>query len=197
MKKGLNVKDLINVGLFSVLSILFTFVGGMIGFIPFLMPIVPLVAGILVGPVNMLFATKIKKVGMIAIQQTVMGLLFFATGHGIWSLLFAPIGIVIAEYIMKKGNYTSINHARWAFSFTTVSFVGNWIPVFFAREKYIKQLIDMGYGAEYAQKMMSVMPSWFFVPLILIGFIGMYIGCTIGIKILKKHFVKAGMIKDV
>ena len=36
----LNVRDLVNVGLFSVLIFIATFLSGMIGFIPVLMPVV-------------------------------------------------------------------------------------------------------------------------------------------------------------
>ncbi|MEG2418038.1 MAG: MptD family putative ECF transporter S component, partial [Eubacterium sp.] len=75
--------------------------------------------------------------------------------------------------------------------------LGNWIPIFFAREKYIEQMLLMGYGQEYADKMMGVLPNWSLVPITLLGILGTYIGCTIGIAILKKHFVKAGMIKGV
>ena len=47
----LNVRDLVNVGLFSVLIFIATFLSGMIGFIPVLMPVVPFVYGIVSGPV--------------------------------------------------------------------------------------------------------------------------------------------------
>lgn len=40
---------------------------------------------------------------------------------------------------------------------------------------------------------MSVMPTWSFVPIVALGVLGAYLGCTLGIKILKKHFIKAGM----
>ena len=51
----LNVRDLVNVGLFSVLIFIATFLSGMIGFIPVLMPVVPFVYGIVSGPVYMLY----------------------------------------------------------------------------------------------------------------------------------------------
>ena len=41
---------------------------------------------------------------------------------------------------------------------------------------------------------MSVLPQWALVPMTILGMIGTFIGCTIGISILKKHFVKAGMV---
>lgn len=197
MHKKLDVKDLINTGLFTVLIFIFTFIAGMIGFIPIFMPIVPFVTGIFTGSLYMLFATKIKTAGMLFIVQIILSLIFVAMGHGPWTLITAVIAGVLGELVLKKGGYVSIKYARLAFVVATLSGFGNWIPVFFAREKYIEQIIHMGYGQEYADKMMSVLPSWSLLPITALGMLGMYIGCTIGITILKKHFVKAGMIKGV
>lgn len=197
MKKGLDVKDLINVGLFTVLIFLFTFAGGMIGLVPVMMPFVPFICGLLAGPVYMLFAAKIKKPGMLFIQQMLIALVFIATGHGPWGLLTAPIGALLGEWMLKKGDYASIKHARRAFVLSTLSGLGNFLPIFFTREAYVKHLLDSGYGQEYADKMMRAMPNWSLAPIVLLGLIGVYIGCTIGIAILRKHFVKAGMVEGV
>ena len=69
----------------------------------------------------------------------------------------------------------------------------NLIPIYFARDTYLQSLIAQGYGAEFAEKLLSVMPNWSFIPIVLLGMLGGYIGCSIGIKILNKHFKKAGM----
>lgn len=66
----LNVRDLVNVGLFSVLIFIATFLSGMIGFIPVLMPVVPFVYGIVSGPVYMLYFTKIKKAGCFSFRRS-------------------------------------------------------------------------------------------------------------------------------
>ena len=63
--KRLNVRDLVNIGLFSILIFITTFIGGMIGFVPNLIPATTFVAGLVSGPVYMLYSTKIKKVGMV------------------------------------------------------------------------------------------------------------------------------------
>lgn len=193
----LNVKDLINIGLFSVLIFIALFAGGMLGFIPVLMTIVPFVSGVVAGPVYMLYSTKIHKKGMLFTQQMILALVFLATGHGPWIILTSIVAGILGEYILKKGEYKSINYARKAFSVSAIYFMGNWIPVFLTRDAFIKQLIDTGYGIEYANKLISVLPNWSFIPLILSGVVGTYIGCSIGIKMLKKHFVKAGMIAEV
>ena len=192
----LNVKDLINVGLFTVIIFMATFVSGMVGFIPVLMPIIPFIGGIITGPIYMLYSTKIKKVGMFFITQMIISFMFIVTGHGFWILLTAVLGALVTEYILKKSEYKSPKKARLAFALgVTISGLGNWIPIFFAREQYYEKMISQGYGKEFADTMMSVLPLWAFVPVVLLGMLGIYIGCTIGISILKKHFEKAGMIE--
>lgn len=197
MKKKLDVKDLINIGLFTVLTFIFTFIGGMIGFIPILIPLVTFMGGLLSGPISMLFATKIKTRGMLLIEQLIIAILFVVMGHGPWMLLTALVGGMLGEILLEKGSYCSVKYARLAFTAASLAGIGNWIPIFFARDKYIEQMLQMGYGQDYAERMMSVLPNWSFVPIAILGMIGAYIGCTVGIAILKKHFVKSGMTKGV
>ncbi len=194
-KKSLTVRDLINAGLFSVLTFIVTFLTGMIGFIPILMPFIPLATGITTGPVNMLYATRIKKAGMLVIQQFLIGFVFLLTGHGFWIVLTSVLCAIVAEFVLAKGGYKSINAARWAFCITSIGVLGSFIPIFIGREQYIQYLIDSGYGKEYAHKMMAALPTWSLLPVMIGAVIGAYIGCSIGIVILKKHFVKAGMVQ--
>lgn len=193
----LNVRDLVNAGLFSVLIFITTFLSGMIGFVPILIPVVPLVYGIVSGPVYMLYSTKIKKAGMIFIQTIVITLAFVATGHGPWVLLTAVAAGLLGEAVLRKGRYKSVKYARLAYTVQSIYGLGNWLPIYFARDAYIRQMLDMGYGEEYTQEMMSVLPNWTLPILVILTMLGAYIGCTIGIKMLKKHFVKAGMAEEV
>ena len=48
---------------------------------------------------------------------------------------------------------------------------------------------------EFIDKMLSVMPNWIIVVMAIVGIIGAYIGCSIGMAFLKKHFKKTGMEK--
>lgn len=187
------VRDLVNAGVFSLLIIMATWCGGMIGFIPVLMPIVPFACGIFSGPVFMLYSTKINKFGMILIMGVIFGLVFSMSGHG--AIVFPLIIILslICEYVLKKGGYKSIKTARLTYIIFMIFGAANLLPIYIARDSYAKSLIDQGYGVEYTEKLLSVMPTWSFLPVVILGMIGGYIGCTIGVKILKKHFKKAGM----
>lgn len=191
----LSVKDLINAGMFSLLVAITLFIGGMIGFLPILMPLVPFVCSFVSAPVFMLYSAKIKKPGMVSVLAVVIILMFALSGHGIYIAMLGIVTGVIAEWILRKGDYRSAKCARLAYSVFTLCLGGNLIPIYFMRDAYRVQLIAKGYGAEYADAMFAVLPTWSFLPVTLLGGVGAFLGCTLGMKMLKKHFRKAGMVE--
>ena len=191
--KKFGIRDLVNAGVFSLLTVMATWCGGMIGFIPVLMPLVPFACGLVSGPVFMLYSTKIDKFGMVLIMGIVFGLVFSMSGHGAIVLPAIIILSLICEMILKSGGYKSIKTARLSYTVFMIFAAANLIPIYFARDAFVQSLIDRNYGAEYVNKLLSVMPTWSFIPVVLVGMLGGYIGCSIGIKILNKHFKKAGM----
>lgn len=193
--KILNVKDLINAGLFSVLILFFTFVCGMVAHSPVTMPFLPFLIGVVTGPVYMLYSTKITKPGMIIIQQFILGLVFLATGHGVFVIGTVIIFAILAELVIRKDNYKNLNAKRLAFSITPLGVTGNFVPLLISRDKVYQRLV-MHRGVEFANKFMNAMSYKVIVPCILLAVVGGFIGCTIGIHLLKKHFVKAGMLKE-
>lgn len=194
MDSRFKVRDLINAGLFSLLVVTFFWCGGMVGFIPVLMPVVPFFAALVSAPVFMLYTTKIDKFGMVLILGVVVGLVFFISGHGVYGLPGTLALAFVAELILKKGRYKSVHASRWAYTIFCIFAAFNLLPIYLGREQYVQKLIDMGYGKEFADKILSVLPQWSFLPIVILGCIGGYIGCTLGIKILNKHFRKADMI---
>ena len=191
----MNVKDLINTGLFTVLIGLATMLTSFVGLLPFLMPFIPVFVGLVTGPIFMLYATKIRKPGMFFICELLCGCLFGLAGHGLWTILSYSVGGLIGEFFLRKGNYTSINGARWAISLASISCFGQMLPMYISRVAYEQTLIQQ-YGAEFAEECLKWMPMWSFFPILILAVVFTFIGCTIGIKMLKKHFVKAGMVKE-
>lgn len=196
MKNKFGIRDLVNAGVFSLLTLMATWCGGMIGFVPVLMPLVPFFCGLLSGPVFMLYSTKINKFGMMLIMGVIFGLVFSMSGHGAITFPLIIIFSLLAEYVLKKGNYKSKKYARLSYVVFMLFGASNLLPIFLARDAYIKSMITKGYGVEYTEKFMSVMPTWSFLPIVILGMIGGYIGCTIGIKILNKYFKKQEWIDE-
>ena len=191
----MNVKDLINTGLFTVLIGLATMLTSFVGLLPFLMPLIPVFVGLVTGPIFMLYATKIRKPGMFFICELLCGCLFGLAGHGLWTILSYSVGGLIGEFFLRKGNYTSNNGARWAISLASISCFGQMLPMYISRVAYEQTLIQQ-YGAEFAEECLKWMPMWSFFPILILAVVFTFIGYTIGIKMLKKHFVKAGMVKE-
>ena len=107
MSNKLNTKDLINIGIFTAIYFAVFYVTGMIGYIPICEVLVPLLLPLVTGIPFMLFLTKIDKFGMVTIMGIIVSLILFATGH---SWLVMAVGIpcaVIADLILKSGEYKS------------------------------------------------------------------------------------------
>ncbi len=192
--KKLSVKDLINTGVFSIL-ILFTYVlAGAIGHIPIFLPFISFWCAIIAGIPFMLYTTKIDKYGMISITMVLFVLLFSLSGHGFYVLPGGVLAAIIAEVVLKKGNYKSISNARWSYVAFNLFASSIYLPMFIAKDSMIKSLIERGRTEEQINALFSYFPNWMFPVIVVLTLIGAYIGATIGIKVLNKHFKKAGMI---
>src|SRR5699024_1105078 len=103
--KKFTVKDLINAGLFSLLTLGAFYLSGMIGIVPVLMPFLPFTCALVSGPIFMLYSTRIDKFGMILIMGILFSLVFSASGHGGYIIPFGILISLLAEWVMSRGNY--------------------------------------------------------------------------------------------
>ncbi len=192
--KSFNVKDLVNAGVFSVLCILVTYVGGCIGFIPVLMPFVPMSCAFFGSIVFILYTTRIHRFGMVMILGIIFALVFSMSGHGIYIWIGALLCALISEWILKQGGYKSIRHARWACCAFMLCMMFNFLPLILSRDAYLQQLLDSGYGEEFVEQFSAVLPTWSMLPIAMGTVLGAYIGASLGIRFMKKHFKKANMV---
>lgn len=92
MNNKLQAKDLINIGLFTVLYfVLGCCVAIPIGFVPIFLPVLGSLWTLITGIPFMLFAVRVKKFGMVTIMAVLSGLLMGFTGMGFWGV---PVGLV-------------------------------------------------------------------------------------------------------
>lgn len=85
MNNKLQAKDLINLGLFTVLYfVLGCCVAIPIGFVPIFLPILGALWTLITGIPFMLFLTRVKKFGMVTLMAILSGLLMGLTGMGYW-----------------------------------------------------------------------------------------------------------------
>ncbi len=193
MNNKLQAKDLINLGLFTVIYfVLGCCVAIPIGFIPIFLPVLGALWVIITGIPFMLFLTRVKKFGMVTLMAILSGALMGLTGMGYWGV---PVGVVsglAADLIMKSGNYKSMKKGILGYAVFSLWMVGTYIPMYFMVEES-RASFAASFGDEYADRVMSVMPTWSIVLVIASIFFCAVLGGLLGKALLKKHFVKAGI----
>ena len=189
----LQAKDLINVGLFTVLYfVIGCCVAIPVGFVPVFLPVLGALWALITGIPFMLYLTRVKKFGMITIMAILSGLLMGLTGMGFWGVPMGVVFGVLGDLIVKSGDYKSAKKGLLGYGVFSLWMIGTYIPMYFMVEKSYADFAE-GFGEEYAQRVMSVMPTWSLILVIAGIFVFALLGGLIGKAVLKKHFVKAGI----
>ena len=95
----LRIKDLVTIGVFTVIYFVLMFASGMIGIVPILYLAYPTLAGIITGIVIMLFMTKVQKSWGLFILGLICSLVVLAMGTTYVILIHAVISMAIAELL--------------------------------------------------------------------------------------------------
>ena len=181
MKTKLSTKDLIAAGAFGAiyLVVLTVLASVVLPMVPVLFLATPLIAGIVLGTVYMLYAAKVPKKGAILILAVLVGLI--TSMSTFYPLLFSVIWGILAEVIASRKERRSagmLAASYVVFNMTSLGFLENCTTY---------------YGADYAAALDALTPNWIVAVLIAFALIGGLLGGLLGKRILKKHFEKAGI----
>ncbi|MDO5718416.1 MAG: MptD family putative ECF transporter S component [Tissierellia bacterium] len=193
MSNNLEIKDLITIGIFSVIYIFIIFVVGMLGTIPILFLFYPAFIALVAGIVIMLFMAKVPKKWALFILATIPAILFVIFGHTYFLLIHAILFNLIAEFIFRKGEFKSFKHNAIAYAFMSLSGLGGPMQMLFVRDKYF-EILSQAASEEYILLVERLITYPNMLIMYLLTFVAAIAGAFIGKKILKKHFVKAGII---
>lgn len=194
MNKKLQAKDFITVGVFTAIMFVVMMAVAMLGFIPIFIPLLSVLVPLISGIPFMLFATKSQKFGMVTLMGILIGLIMGMMGHGIFAFIAGPVCGLAADLIMKSGNYKSSKKDEIACGIFFLTIIGNYIPIIVSRQSYYDQLVETGYGVEYAEALMKYVPDWSLILFTILAFVCGILGAKIGKVMLKKHFVRAGIV---
>ena len=191
-EKKLKIKDLVTIGVFAVIYLVIMFSVGMIGVIPILFLVYPTILGIVSGTVVMLFMAKVQKPWALLIFGMLTPIFMMVEGHTYILVLHAFVVILIAELIRRAGNYNSFKYNMLSFAIFNTWICGSLMQMLWAREKYIE--LSMMMGKEYVDILIKLI-TYQHMALVYLGAItGGLIGANIGRILLKKHFIKAGIV---
>ncbi len=190
----LKIKDLVTIGVFTVIYFVLMFLSGMIGIVPILYLAYPTVAGIITGIVIMLFMAKVQKPGGLFILGLICSLIVIAMGNTYVIMVHALISMAIAEIIRKTGGYKSFKYNMLSFAIFNTWICGFLMQVLLAKDKVIEIAETRGMGYAYIMKLIALLNLSSMILVYIGAIVGGIIGAYIGKAFLKKHFEKAGII---
>lgn len=189
----LSVKDLINVGLFSVIYFIMFTISGILGYIPVFVVILPLVSGILGGIPFVLFVIKEQKFGAVTLMGVITGLLTFLVGQTWMSILFGFVFGMLGDFIMKSGSYKNWIKNVLGYCVFNLWTIGTMLPMWIMRDTFFANYRENGGTDAYINSVMSLTPNYMIAVIVVLAIVGGFLGAWLGKIVLKKHFEKAGI----
>lgn len=186
-------KDLITVGIFTAVYFVVFFSFGMLGFLGPAVHAAAMVLGTLAnGIVFALYATRIRKPGMVLLTALVSALLMVLTGHAWTTLLTALFFGCLAELTLFLGSYRSARASVIAYAVFSMWSCGIILPLYYQHDAYVAKIADQ-MDPDYARAWAALFSPGFLVLIMILVFIGSCLGGLLGQKMLRKHFIRAGI----
>ena len=193
----LTVPDLISIGVFTalyfVLVTIATFASVAI-FPGFNNVVLPAFCALISGCVYTLLVVKLQKFGGISVMGIVMGLFFMISGHFIISFAANIVMGIVADCAAKVGKYKSKKWIILSYVLFSYGLFGPVIPMWFMKDAYVANLVARGKDAVYIAELFANINMVTFVLAVVATLICALVGGWFGMKMIKKHFVKAGIV---
>ncbi|MEU6755473.1 MptD family putative ECF transporter S component [Streptomyces sp. NPDC046685] len=188
-------RDLINIGIFGALYIVTV---GVFNLLEFISPVMTLVTSglsiIAAGVPFMLFLTRVRHAGMVTVFAVIVTGFMLLIGSPPITFVIGVVAALIAEALLWMGRYRSRQLSVFAYAVFSTWFAGLFMPMLYAREEFLSSPYMEGMGAEYVDKLDKLLS-----PAVLIAFdvstlVFGLIGGALGLRLLDKHFRKAGLV---
>lgn len=192
-------RDFITLGIFSVIFIILYMACVMLMSMTAYTHLLSCALGSLVAaPVYMLLRVKTPKTGAIIIFGIVFGVVLFAMGSGWPIFVCSVVGAAIAELIARTSSYKSYTKETIGYRIMMLLIaVGSFAPLIAMRDQYLQLASSNGVDADYYQQIAEATTGPFLVIALVVTIVTALIGAFIARGMFKKHFVKAGLIKEV
>lgn len=193
----LTVPDLISTGVFTALYFVLVAVAtfsSVVIFPGFNNVVLPAFCALISGSVYMLLVAKVQKFGAITIMGVVMGLFFMTSGHFIVSFAANIVMGIAADFIAKASDYRSKKGILASYVVFSYGLFGPVLPMWFMKDAYVANLEARGKDAAYIADLFANMNYTTFCIAVAATLICALIGGWFGQKMIKKHFVKAGIV---
>ena len=187
-------RDLMTIGIFLAIYIVLYFAITMFGFLNPVMMLVTLGLSIVVGAIPfMLFLTRVKHAGMVALFAIVLGILLLVIGFPPLSIGILVSLVVVVELVLAVTGYRS----RWAgvLSYTIFSVwnTAPLLPLFYDRQGYFSSPSMSRMGPEYTARLDAFLSTGVLIGFDIAAVVLGLIGGVIALRLLRKSFARAGL----
>ena len=193
-KKGLTVKDLVTIGIFTALFLVFALIGG-IFFAPnpVLTFYMPVGSALLCGPVYLLMLAKVQKRFAATILGAILCIVWFVTGkHWAMALGYLIMGVV-ADLVAGAGQYQSKKINSLSYMLLSLGGTGSYLVFFANPDGWARTMLGNGTEQSYIDTMRSTGTTWILLIMLVGTVLAAAVSAFIGCKMLKKQFEKAGI----
>lgn len=193
-KKGLTVKDLIIMGVFTALLTVCSMLGGVFFAItPILTFYFSIGAALLPGPVFLLLLAKVPKKGALTIIGAIISILSLVLGMH-WAMCFGGLaGAFLADVIAGTKNYRSKKMNIFAYIVYSFGPTGTYFAYFINPVAWADTMLENGTARDYITAMDQA-ANWRVLVVMIAGTVLVaWLSGFIGSRLLKKQFEKAGI----
>ena len=196
LKKELTVTDLVTIGIFTALFLIFTLVGGIFfATNPVLTFYMPIGSALLCGPIYLLLLAKVQKPFAVTILGIVLAVIWFVTGmHWALSLGYLLMGIV-ADLVARLGAYRSKIINGLSYMLLSLGGTGSYLVFFADPAGWAETMVGNGTDPLYIETMRSTGSLGIMAAMLLGTLAAAALSAFVGSKMLKKQFEKAGITK--
>ena len=196
IKKGIGVKDLVTVGIFSALFLVFALVGG-IFFAPnpVLTFYMPVGSALLCGPVYLLMLAKVKKRWAASILGAILCIVWFVTGmHWAMALGYLVMGVA-ADFVSGAGEYKSKMMNSVSYIVISLGGTASYLVFFANPDGWAKTMLGNGTEQSYIDTMRETGSVWIMLVMLVGTVLAAAVSAFVGCKMLRKQFEKSGITK--
>lgn len=192
LRKKLSTKDIIVAAVLGVVCIAIRFIFMILGgIVPVAWFASHALDALLIGPVYMLIVAKTKRTGPVFIISLITGIVFLSASAYI--IVSGIIAGILAEACLRAGRFQNKAWIMLSYIFFSFGFIGDFYQLWFNKTAFLEYSANFGMNADY----LAVLDQMVSLPIILLIIasiaIGAVIGGLFGFKLMKKHFVKAGI----
>lgn len=196
IKKGLSVKDLVTVGIFSALFLVFALVGG-IFFAPnpVLTFYMPVGSALLCGPIYLLMLAKVKKRWAVSILGAILCIVWFVTGmHWAMALGYLVMGVA-ADFVAGAGEYKSKMMNSVSYIVISLGGTASYLVFFANPDGWAKTMLGNGTEQSYIDTMRETGSVCIMLVMLVGTVLAAAVSAFVGCKMLRKQFEKSGITK--